>query len=95
MRVGNDEYREQNQSYGLTTLQDRHVKIEGSQIRFKFRGKSGQQQDIALEDPKLAKIVKKCRDIPGFDLFQYYDEQGNRCDVGWTDVNNNPRDIGG
>lgn len=95
MRVGNDEYREQNQSYGLTTLQDRHVKVEGTRMRFKFRGKSGQQQDISLEDPKLAKIVRKCRDITGFELFQYFDEQGNRCDVTSTDVNNYIHEISG
>ncbi len=66
MRIGNDEYVKQNESFGLTTLQDGHVKVNGSKMRFKFRGKSGQQQDIELEDPRIAKIVKKCRDIPGW-----------------------------
>ena len=58
MRIGNDEYAKQNESYGLTTLQDQHVKISGAKMRFKFRGKSGQNQDIELEDPRLAKIVR-------------------------------------
>lgn len=95
MRIGNDEYKEQNESYGLTTLQDRHVKVEGSSIRFRFRGKSGQQQDIQLDDPRLAKIVKRCKDIPGYELFQYYDETGNACDVTSSDVNNYIREITG
>ena len=87
MRIGNDEYVKQNESYGLTTLQDNHVKVEGSKMRFKFKGKSGQLQDIELEDPRLAKIVKKCRDIPGWELFQYLDESGENCDITSTDVN--------
>jgi DNA topoisomerase I len=95
MRIGNDEYVKQNESYGLTTLQDNHVKVEGSKMRFKFRGKSGQLQDIELEDPRLAKIVKKCRDIPGWELFQYLDESGENCDVTSTDVNKYIRDIAG
>src|SRR4051794_24006085 len=95
MRIGNDEYKEQNDSYGLTTLQDKHVKVQGSEIHFRFRGKSGQQQDIRLEDPRLAKIVKKCRDIPGYELFQYYDDAGNICDVTSSDVNNYIREITG
>ena len=88
MRIGNDEYVKQNESYGLTTLQDGHVKISGGTMRFKFRGKSGQQQDIELDHPRLAKIVKKCRDIPGWELFQYFDEAGESCRVTSTDVNN-------
>jgi len=95
MRVGNDEYVRQNESYGLTTLQDGHVKINGSKMRFKFRGKSGQQQDIELDDSRLAKIVKKCRDIPGWELFQYFDEAGERCRITSTDVNAYIRDITG
>jgi DNA topoisomerase I len=95
MRVGNDEYKQQNDSYGLTTLQDRHVKVEGSRVRFRFRGKSGQQQDIELEDPRLAKIIRNCRDIPGYELFQYYDEAGNAVDVTSSDVNQYIREITG
>jgi DNA topoisomerase I len=95
MRVGNDEYKKQNDSFGLTTLQDKHVTVGRTKMRFKFRGKSGQQQDIELDDPRLAKIVKKCRDIPGYELFQYYDEEGNVCDVTSADVNHYIRDITG
>jgi DNA topoisomerase-1 len=95
IRIGNDEYREQNNSYGLTTLQDHHVAVNGSSIRFQFRGKSGQQQEIELNDKRLAKIVKHCRDIPGYELFQYYDEAGNVCDVTSSDVNAYIREITG
>jgi DNA topoisomerase I len=95
MRIGNDEYVKQNESYGLTTLEDGHVKISGSKMRFKFRGKSGQQQDIELDDPRLAKIVKRCRDIPGWELFQYFDEAGERCRITSTDVNAYIREITG
>lgn len=95
MRIGNDEYAKQNDSYGLTTLKDNHVKINGSKIRFKFRGKSGQQQEIELEDPRLSKIVKKCRDIPGWELFQYEDEGGSQCRITSTDVNQYIREITG
>jgi DNA topoisomerase I len=95
MRIGNDEYKNQNNSFGLTTLQDKHVKVERNKIRFKFRGKSGQQQDIEIDDPRLAKIVRKCRDIPGYELFQYYDEAGSVCDVTSSDVNEYIREITG
>jgi DNA topoisomerase-1 len=95
MRIGNDEYVKQNESYGLTTLQDNHVKIAGSKMRFKFKGKSGQLQDIELEDPRLSKIVKRCRDIPGWELFQYIDESGENCRITSTDVNNYIREITG
>ena len=95
MRIGNDEYKEQNDSYGLTTLQDRHVKVDGATMRFKFRGKSGQQQDIKLDDPRLAKIVRRCRDLPGYELFQYVDDAGNVCDITSSDVNEYIREITG
>jgi DNA topoisomerase-1 len=93
IRIGNDEYKQQNDSYGLTTLQDRHVKVEGSKLRFRFKGKSGQMQDVELSDPRVAKIVKNCRDLPGYELFQYCDEAGNVCDVTSSDVNQYIRDI--
>jgi DNA topoisomerase I len=95
MRIGNDEYTKQNGSFGLTTLQDRHVIVGRSRMRFKFRGKSGQPQEIELDDPRLAKIVKKCRDIPGYELFQYYDDSGDICDVTSADVNDYIREITG
>ena len=70
------------------------MKVSGGKMRFKFRGKSGQQQDIELEDPRIAKIVKRCRDIPGWELFQYFDEAGEQCRITSTDVNNYPRHHG-
>ena len=95
MRIGNDEYKEQNDSYGLTTLQDHHVKVEGASMRFKFRGKSGQEQDIKLDDPRLSRIVRRCRDLPGYELFQYVDDAGNVCDITSSDVNTYIREITG
>jgi DNA topoisomerase-1 len=95
MRVGNGEYKAQNDSYGLTTLQDHHVEVRGSSMKFKFRGKSGQQQEVELDDPRLAKIVRKSRDLPGYELFQYYDEAGNVCDIASSDVNDYIREITG
>ena len=95
MRIGNDEYAKQNESFGLTTLQDDHVQIRGDKMRFKFRGKSGQHQDIELDDPRLAKIVKRCRDIPGYELFQYIDDTGENARITSTDVNNYIRDVTG
>jgi DNA topoisomerase-1 len=95
MRVGNDEYVRQNNSYGLTTLRDKHADVKGSRMFFHFRGKSGQQQDIALDDARLAKIVKKCRDLPGYELFQYVDDDGVRHGIGSSDVNEYLREISG
>jgi DNA topoisomerase I len=87
IRVGNDEYARENRSFGLTTLKDGHVGVSGARVRFSFRGKSGVEHDIDLTDRRLARIVQACRDIPGYDLFQYYDEQGRRHPVGSADVN--------
>jgi DNA topoisomerase-1 len=95
MRVGNEEYAKENASYGLTTLHDKHVDVSGGKIRFHFRGKSGQYQNIELNDPRLARIVKQCRDIPGYELFQYLDENGNHCRIDSTDVNDYLRAITG
>jgi DNA topoisomerase I len=95
IRVGNEEYAKTNKSFGLTTMRDRHVNIEGSTVRFHFVGKSGKQHQIMLNDRRLAKIVRRCRDIPGYDLFQYLDEQGNRVDVKSDDVNAYLREISG
>jgi DNA topoisomerase-1 len=87
IRVGNDEYARDNRSFGLTTMRDKHVKISGSSVRFIFRGKSGVEHALALDDKRLAKIVKQCRDLPGQELFQYRDENGAVVDVGSADVN--------
>ena len=95
IRVGNDEYAKQNRSFGLTTLRDGHVEVRAGKVRFTFRGKSGVEHEIDLEDRRLAKIVKACRDIPGYDLFQYIDEQGARCTVGSSDVNAYLKEITG
>jgi len=95
IRVGNAEYARDNKSYGLTTMRDKHVKVDGSTIRFEFKGKSGKKHMIDIEDRKLAKIVKGCRDLPGYELFQYIDEEGNRQDVGSADVNAYLREITG
>lgn len=95
IRVGNKEYARANQSYGLTTLRDKHVTAEGATIRFHFVGKSGQQHAIDVRDRRLARIVKRCRDIPGYQLFQYYDEDGARQDVSSGDVNDYLREVTG
>jgi DNA topoisomerase I len=87
IRVGNEEYARTNQSYGLTTLQQEHVDVSRSKIHFCFRGKSGVEHDIELTDKKLAKIVKRCQDLPGQDLFQYIDEQNQSQTLSSTDVN--------
>jgi DNA topoisomerase I len=95
IRVGNDEYAKTNQSYGLTTLRDGHVQVSGQRLRFAFRGKSGVGHEIALNDRRLARIVKQCRDLPGYDLFQYLDGNGERQTVGSEDVNAYLKDITG
>lgn len=95
IRVGNDEYVKENDSFGLTTLHDRHVKIEGSKVEFRFRGKSGLNHTIELIDRRLATIVRQCRDLPGYELFQYVDEEGNVCRVDSADVNLYIREIAG
>ena len=94
-RVGNSEYAKENKSYGLTTLRDRHVAIEGGRIHISFRGKSGIQHQTDINDRRLAKIVKNCRDLPGQELFQYIDENGERRAVDSADVNKYLREITG
>jgi len=95
IRIGNEEYARANKSYGLTTLKDRHVKIEGAKIRFRFRGKSGKDHEITLKSRKLANLVKRCRDLPGQDLFQYLDESGQPQPIDSGDVNDYLREISG
>jgi DNA topoisomerase-1 len=87
IRVGNDEYARLNRSFGLTTLRDRHATVEGSAITFRFRGKSGQQHEVGLRDRRLAGVVRRCRDLPGQELFQYLDEDGEAQDIASDDVN--------
>ena len=95
IRVGNDEYARANQSFGLTTMRDRHVEISGSTMRFRFKGKSGKHHSISITDPRLARIVRRCKEIPGYDLFQYIDDQGQRQDVRSEDINTYLREISG
>jgi DNA topoisomerase-1 len=87
IRVGNTQYARENRSYGLTTLRSRHVEVNGSAILFQFRGKSGVEHQITVKDRRLARIIKRCLEIPGQDLFQYLDEQGERHTVSSSDVN--------
>jgi DNA topoisomerase-1 len=95
IRVGNDEYARHNKSYGLTTMQNRHARVSGAEVRFNFRGKSGKHHEISVRDPQLARIVRRCQDMPGQDLFGYEDEQGEHRDVGSQEVNSYLRDISG
>ena len=87
IRVGNEEYERLNGSFGLTTMKSRHVTIEGSELRFRFRGKSGQVHDIQMKNTRLARIVRACQCIPGYELFQYKDETGEIHSVKSEDVN--------
>jgi DNA topoisomerase I len=93
IRVGNEEYAKENHSYGLTTLHNRHVDVEGSTVHFKFKGKSGLVHAIDLKDRRLARIVKHCLDLPGYELFQYLDEQGEPRSVDAADVNEYLREM--
>ncbi len=95
IRVGNEEYARENRSFGLTTLRNRHVDVAGSTLRFHFRGKSGIVHDVDLRDPRVARIVKRCQDLPGRELFQYVDAEGERHSVDSDDVNEYLREISG
>jgi DNA topoisomerase-1 len=95
IRVGNDDYARQNKSYGLTTLKNRHVDVDGSEVRFHFIGKSGKQWSATVKDRRVAKIIKACQDLPGQELLQYLDEDGRSQDVTSNDVNAYLRDITG
>ena len=79
IRVGNEEYARTNRSFGLTTLRGRHVNVSGGTLRFSFRGKSGVRHSLALNDPRIARIVKRCRDLPGEELFEYVDDSGGEA----------------
>jgi DNA topoisomerase I len=95
IRVGNDEYARQNGSYGLTTMRNRHAKIAGAKIEFSFKGKSGKKHEISVKDPQLARIIRKCQDMPGQELFVYEDQSGQPRDVTSQDVNTYLREIAG
>ena len=93
IRVGNPEYARENKSFGLTTMQDRHVEVKGSKLRFRFRGKSGRIHDVDLTDGRVAKTIAKLQDLPGQDLFQYVDDGGEVRDITSQDVNAYLREI--
>jgi DNA topoisomerase-1 len=95
IRVGNEEYTRDNQSYGLTTLRDEHVQVDGSTVHFEFRGKSGVEQAVDLRDRRLARIVKNCQDLPGQVLFQYVNGDGQQRAVSSGDVNGYLREVTG
>jgi DNA topoisomerase-1 len=95
IRVGNNFYEKLYGSYGLTTLKDKHVKIEGTKLKFSFKGKKGIIHDISIKNNKLSKIVKQCRDIPGKELFQYFDENGERHSIDSGMVNEYIKTISG
>lgn len=95
IRVGNEEYARQNQHFGLTTLQSRHVKVDGTKLQFQFVGKSGKEHRIGVRDRRLAGIVRRCQELPGHELFQYVDEDGNRNSIESADVNAYLQEISG
>jgi len=95
VRIGNEEYAQQNGSFGLTTLRSRHVKVRGATIRFVFRGKSGRPVEVGVTNPRVARVVKRCDELPGQHLFQYIDESGTRRNVTSDDVNQYLREASG
>ena len=95
IRVGNDEYARENRSFGLTTLRRRHVQVDGTLLRFSFRGKSGVEHNVALTDRRLARIIQCCQDLPGNEIFQYLDAAGKRQSISSDDVNTHLQEITG
>ena len=95
IRVGNTEYARANKSYGLTTLRNRHVDVKGNVVRFRFRGKHGIRHEVEIEDPRAAAVVRRCLDLPGQQLFEYIDENGEERVVGSSDVNAYLHEIAG
>jgi DNA topoisomerase I len=95
IRIGNDDYAKENKSYGLTTLRNPHVSVNGSELRFRFKGKSGKSWQLQLKDRRVAKIVKACQELPGQKLFEYLDENGEAREVTSADVNAYLREITG
>jgi len=93
IRVGNEEYARQNKSYGLTTMRNKHVDVDGSTVTFKFQGKSGIKHTIDINDRRLARIIQRCQDIPGYELFQYVEKDGTHHSIDSADVNDYLREI--
>ena len=95
IRVGNDDYARQNKSYGLTTLKNRHVAVNGAEVRFRFIGKGGKQWSLTVRNRRVAKVIKACQELPGQDLLQYVDDEGKQQGITSTDVNAYLREITG
>ena len=95
IRVGNDEYARLNRSFGLTTMRDRHARVAGTEVRFRFRGKGGLMREVELRDRRLASVVRRCQELPGQELFQYVDSDGEARDVASEDVNEYLREVSG
>jgi DNA topoisomerase-1 len=95
LRIGNERYAEENDSFGLTTLRNRHVKVHGPRVEFQFRGKSGKFHYARVEDKRLARIIRRCRELPGQSLFEYLDDDGHVQQVGSSDVNEYLKEISG
>ena len=93
IRIGNEQYSQENNSFGLTTLRNRHVTVNGHDINFKFKGKSGVEHEIEIKNPKVSKIIKKCIELPGYELFQYKDDDGNRHTIDSQQVNEYIKEI--
>jgi DNA topoisomerase-1 len=95
IRIGNDEYARANRSFGLTTMRDRHARVQGATLEFRFRGKSGIHHAVSIEDRRLAQVVRRCQDLPGQELLQYVGDDGEVHDIGSDDVNEYLREIAG
>ncbi|HVF99947.1 MAG TPA: DNA topoisomerase IB [Chloroflexia bacterium] len=95
IRVGNEEYARTNNSFGLTTMRCRHISVRGDKVQFKFRGKSGKCHAITVDDPRLARVIRRCQELPGQELFGYIDDEGRRCTVTSDDVNQYLHEITG
>jgi DNA topoisomerase I len=95
IRVGNEEYARENHSYGLTTMRNKHVEVEGSTVSFKFQGKSRVRHSVDIRDRRIAKIIQRCQDIPGYELFQYIDKEGGHRTIDSADVNDYLREVSG
>jgi len=87
IRIGNDEYAKENNSFGLTTLRNRHVRVRGKEVTFEFRGKSGIEHTVSIVHPKIAKIIKECIELPGYEIFQYFDDNGEKRTIDSSLVN--------
>jgi DNA topoisomerase-1 len=95
IRVGNVEYARENESFGLTTLRNRHVDVDGTTVHFRFKGKSGVAHDVAIKDRRIARVIKACLDLPGYNLFEYVDEEGSIRTVTSSDINAYIKEITG